>query len=29
LGTTRREKDHEGEDNAPKREGESPCAKQY
>jgi hypothetical protein len=28
-GTMRREKDHEGEDNAPKREDESPCAKQY
>jgi hypothetical protein len=28
-GTMRREKDHEGEDNAPKREGESLCAKQY
>ena len=26
--TTSREKGHEGEDNAPKREGESPCTKQ-
>ncbi len=29
LGTTRREEDHEGEDNAPEREGENPCSKQY
>jgi hypothetical protein len=28
-GTTSRKKDHTGEDNAPKREGESPCTKRY
>jgi hypothetical protein len=27
LGKTRKKKDHRGEDNAPKREGESPCTK--
>ncbi len=28
-GMTRRKKDHTGEDNAPKREGESPYTKRY
>jgi hypothetical protein len=29
LASTRRKKDHTGEDNAPKREGESPYTKRY
>jgi hypothetical protein len=29
LGKTRKKKGHRGEDNAPKKEGESPCTKQY